>query len=235
VNSLAAEAQRCAAQVGMIFLSSSPQLWLEQIELMDRKYRRQYSLSGFLFLLAVAFYPHNKVRAQDETRTIRNHFVFYPAFRFCNPAEVKGFGLGKQPLEVMLAQVYVESRSDKVIAAVKLGWKVYVTEAGVRIATTRCEAPATPEALLSGGTDFIELEALPPKETTIIGTNPLPVLNPGKRTIYVARPFVTVDDVKSVVEIQKSESKMYVVLLYVSAIRFADGAQWVMQNPIGKP
>jgi hypothetical protein len=129
----------------------------------------------------------------------------------------------------------VESRSEKVIAAIKLGWKVYESEAGMRIATSRCEAPAAPEALLSGGTDFIDLEALPPKQTIIIGTDPLPVLQPGHRTIYVARPFLTVDDVKPVVEIQKAEGKMYVVILYVSAIRFGDGAQWVMQNPVGHP
>lgn len=202
---------------------------------MKTKYRRLHTLRWFPFLLAVAFYPHNSVSAQDEVRAIRRQFVFYPGFRFCNAAEVKGFGLGNQPLEVMLAQVYVESRSEKVIAAVKLGWKVYESEAGLRIATSRCEAPAAPEALLSGGTDFIDLEALPPKETTIIGTDPLPVLQPGKRTIYVARPFVTVDDAKPVVDIQKGESKMYVVVLYVSAIRFGDGTQWVMQNPVGNP
>ena len=202
---------------------------------MKTKCRILFTLRWVAFLLAVAFYPHSRVSAQDEVRAIRQQFVFYPGFRFCNAAEVNGFGLGNQPLEVMLGQVYVESRSEKAIAAVKLGWKVYEFEAGMRIATSKCEAPAVPEALLSGGTDFIDLEALPPKETTIVGINPLPVLQPGKRTVYVARPFVTVDDVKPVVELQKELSKRFVVVLYVSEIRFGDGTQWVIPSPVRNP
>ena len=202
---------------------------------MNTQDRILYTLGWFPFLLALAIYPHNRVSAQDEAREIRRQFVFYPGFRFCNPAEVKGFGLGKQPLEVMLGQVYVESRSEKAIGAVKLGWKVYEFEEGIRIAISKCEAPAAPEALLSGGTDFIDLAALLPKEITIVGIDPLPVPQPGKRTIYVSRPFMTVDDVKLVVDSQKAVSNRYVVVLYVSEIRFVDGTQWVMQSAVKNP
>lgn len=198
-------------------------------------YRRLYILSLFLFLLAAAFYPHNKVGAQQIERAIRQQFLFYPGFRYCHPAEVKGFGLGKQPLEVMLAQIYVQSRSEKVISAVKLGWKVYDFSSGMRIATSGCEAPVSPAALLSGGTDFIDLQALPPNETTIIGTDPLPVLQPGERTIFVTRPFMTVDDVKPVVENEKGEGRKYLVVLYVSEISFEDGRKWMMPAQSGNP
>jgi hypothetical protein len=192
-------------------------------------------IRSFLFLLAVAFHTPGIVGAQEKERAIRQQFVFYPGFRFCNPAEVKGFGLGEQPVDLMLGQVIVESRSEKMIAAVKLGWKVYDSEVGMRIALTGCAAPGTPEAYLTGGTDFIDLEALPPKETTIVGINPLPVLQPGKRTNYVGRPFITVDDVKPVVELQTEVSKRFVVVLYVSEIRFGDGTQWVIPSPVGNP
>lgn len=179
-------------------------------------------------LLLVVVYPCERVQAQEDVKAIRSQFSFYPGFRFCNPAEVKGVGFGDQPLDVMFAQVYVESRSEKVIAAVKVSWKIYEFEVGMRLATSgKCEPPATPQAALSGGTDFIDLDALPPKETTIIGIDPLPVQQPGQRTIYVVHPFMRVDDVKPMGEILK-QGKKHVVVLYVSAIRFADGTQWAM-------
>jgi hypothetical protein len=192
--------------------------------------KRTYHLRLFVFLVAAALCPHWRVSAQEIERTIRKQFLFYPGFRFCNPAEVKGFGLGKQPLEVMLAQVYVQSRSEKAISAIKLSWKVYDYVEGMRIATSQCEPPVAPLAFLSGGTDFIDLKELPPKETTIIGIDPLPVLRPGERTIFVARPFLKVDDVKPVINNEKSEGRKYLVVLYVSEIRFADGTEWAMKQ-----
>ena len=197
--------------------------------------KRWYYLRLVVLLLGAAFLSDDRVSGQEVERAIRGQFVFYPGFRFCNPAEVKGFGLGNQPLAVMLAQIYVESRSEKIISAVKLSWKVYVDLDGMKIATRGCEPPITPTALLSGGTDFIDLEALPPKETTIIGTDPLPVLQPGARTIYVARPFMMVDEVKPIVEREKAAGKKYLVVLYVSEIRFGDGSKWKMAIPIESP
>jgi hypothetical protein len=79
------------------------------------------------------------------------------------------------------------------------------------------------------------LAALLPKEITIVGIDPLPVPQPGKRTIDVSRPFMTVDDVKLVVDSQKAVSNRYVVVLYVSEIRFVDGTQWVMQSAVKNP
>jgi len=189
------------------------------------------SLRWLSLLLLVVVYPHETAEAQEEIKAIRSQFSFYPGFRFCNPAEVKGVGFGNQPLDVMLAQIYIESRSEKVIAAVKISWKIYEFEVGMRLATSgKCEPPATPEAALSGGTEFIDLDALPPKEATIIGIHPLPLLQPGQRTVYVVHPFMKVDDVRPMGDILKQEKK-HVVVLYVSAIRFADGTQWVMRPP----
>ena len=196
--------------------------------------KRRNRLKMALFLLGIALYPSNTVSGQEIERAIRDQFVFYPGFRSCNPAEVKGFGLGKQPLEVMLAQVIVESRSEKMISAVKLSWKVYPEDEGLQIVTRGCAPPSVPKPLLSGGTDFIDVQALPPKETTIIGTDPLPVLQPGARTIYVPSPFMMVDDVKLVVENKKAEGRKYLVVLFVSEIRFGDDTKWVMA-PVGSP
>lgn len=166
--------------------------------------------------MSVGEVAYKRLNGQEIERAIRRQFLFYPGFRFCHPAEVKGFALGNQPLEVLLAQVIVQSRSEKAIAEVKLRWKVYDSVEGVRIATSGCEAPVSPTALLSGGTDFIQLKALPPNEATIIGTSPLAVPQPGERTIFVERPFVTANDVRSVFENEKGEGKKYTVVIYVS-------------------
>jgi hypothetical protein len=188
----------------------------------------RYTIFFLAFLLALTLYLFPTANAQEMERNIRAQFVFMPGYRNCGPAMVQGFGLGNQPLDVMLAQVFVESRSEKVIRAVRLSWRVYENEQGGRVAAKLCESP-TPDALISGGSDLIELQALHPKERVIIGINPLPVLNPGKRTVYVDKPFIRVWDVKSVVDNDNVKGRMYMVVLYISEVRFKDGTQWTIK------
>lgn len=122
--------------------------------------------------------------AQEVGRAMRQQFLFMPAFRDCGPAEVRGFGLGVHPPNALLAQLYVTSRSEKAIVAVKLGWKVYEWKQGGRIAANPCEVNVTP--LQSGQSEFIDVQGLRTKETIIVGTSPLPVSDPGKRVVFVS-------------------------------------------------
>jgi hypothetical protein len=192
---------------------------------------RRTSTPIFLMLSVVLCCP--SAITQELEKTARRQFFFFPGFRFCNPAEVKGFALGKPTNDALLAQVYVESRSEKAIAAVKLSWKVYDSDMGHRVATSACTETVVQEGLLSGGTDFIDLKSLEPREVIAIGTHPLPMPNLSQRAIFVARPFVTVDDIKSVVG--KAEGRMYLVVLYVSEIRFENGTTWALPLRFGNP
>jgi hypothetical protein len=129
--------------------------------------------------------------------------------------------MGKQPKEAILAQVTIENRSDKIIAAVKLGWQVYGEKEGIKIGTSSCDAPPpSAEVFLSGTTQVIQLEALGPKETSHIAIDPLPLPIPADKTVFVDRAFISVDDIKSLTP------NKYTAVVFIAAIYYSDGTRW---------
>ncbi len=147
----------------------------------------------------------------------------------CHPVEVKSVSLGGQPLDVLLAQITIESFSAKPVSAIKLGWNVYKRDVGVRKSLSPCDVTSDgADVLLSGITPLIELGALLQKETVNIGTNPLQVAMPATRTVFVDQPLITWDEVKSLTDdgTRRTLKDDYAVLLYVSEIDFKDRTKW---------
>ena len=165
-------------------------------------------------------------RARGPQPSVRERFVFLPAFRQCHPAEVKGFAFGKQPLDVLLAQVIVGNRSNKAIVAVRLGWRVYSYADGNRVANSPCDTPPSLEPLLAGTTQLINLNALAPNETSNISTDPLILPVQATRTVFVDRPFLTAEDVKSLPLDGPPRKIKYTAFLYVAEIQYTDGTTW---------
>lgn len=165
-------------------------------------------------------HPQN-VNAQESSFSIRQRFGVVPAYRRCEPAEVKTVSFGMQPRETILAQVTIENRSEKVITAVKLGWRVYEEPEGIKVSTSSCAAPpSSAEVFLSGTTPLIQLGALSPNETSHIGIDPLPLPTVATRTVFVDRAFISVDDVRSL------KGNKYTVVIFVSEIHYGDGTKW---------
>ena len=187
--------------------------------------RKIWVLALMLFTLALCSAHLQKVKGQESSFSIRQRFGVIPAYRGCDPAEVKLVLFGRQPKEAVLAQVTIENRSDKVISAVKLGWKVYDEQEGRRIGLSSCAAPApSAEAFLSRTTPLIQLEALSPKETSNIGIDPLPLPKSATKTVFVDRAFISVDDVKALT------GNRYTVVVFVSEIHYADGTKWPTES-----
>ena len=183
--------------------------------------RRTWVLALVLCTLALCSGNPQNAKGQESSLSVRQRFNVVPAYRRCEPAEVKFVSMGHQPKEAILAQVTIENRSDKVIAAVKLEWRVYGDKEGMRISTSSCAAPApSAEVLLSGTTPLIQLEALEPKETSHIAIDPLPVPIPADKTVFVDRAFISVDDIKSLT------ANKYTAVVFVSEIHYADGTRW---------
>src|SRR5687768_3200978 len=160
--------------------------------------RRIWVLALVLCTLALCSGNSQNAKGQESSLSVRQRFNVVPAYRRCEPAEVKFVSMGHQPKEAILAQVTIENRSDKVIEAVKLEWRVYGDKEGLRISTSSCAAPApSAEVFLSGTTELIQLEPLGPKETSHIAIYPLPVPIPADKTVFVDRAFISVDDIKS--------------------------------------
>ena len=182
--------------------------------------RRTWVLALVLCTLALCSGDPQNAKGQESSSSVRQRFTVVPAYRRCEPAEVKFVSTGHQPKEAILAQVTIENRSDKVIAAVKLGWRVYGDNEGLRISISSCAAPApSAEVFLSGTTPLIQLEALGPKETSHIAIYPMPIPMPGK-TVFVDRAFISVDDIKSLT------ANKYTAVVFVSEIHYSDGTRW---------
>lgn len=183
--------------------------------------RGTWFLAIVLFTFALCSVPPQNAMGQEPSLSVRQRLGVVPAYRRCEPAEVKLVSFGRQPREAVLAQVTIENRSDKVIMAVKLGWKVYDEHEGIRISTSPCASPpTTAEVILSGTTPFIKLETLSPKETSHIAIDPLPLPGSATKTVFVDRAFITVDDLKSL------PVKKYTVVVFVSGIYYDDGTTW---------
>ncbi len=183
--------------------------------------RRTWVSASVLCTLALCSGNPQNAKGQESSLSVRQRFSVVPAYRRCEPAEVKFVSMGHQPKEAILAQVTIENRSDKVIAAVKLGWRVYGDKEGMRISTSSCAAPApSAEVFLSGTTPLIQLEALGPKETSHIAIYPLPVPVPADKTVFVDRAFISVDDIQSLT------ANKYTAVVFVSEIHYGDGTRW---------
>lgn len=187
--------------------------------------RIAWFLALVFFTFALCAVPSQNVRAQESAPSVRQRFSVVPAYRRCEPAEVKFVSFGRQPKEAILAQVTVENRSDKVITAVKLGWRVYGESEGMKIGTASCSAePPSAEVFLSGTTPLIQLGELSPKETSHIAINPLPLPMSATKAVFVDRAIISVDDVKSLTE------NKYTAVVFVSEIHYGDGTTWPAEN-----
>lgn len=192
--------------------------------------QRTCVLTVVLFTLALWPGLSQTMDAQELHPSIRQKFGFLPAYRECHPAEVKGFAFGNQALEVLLAQIFVRNRSNKIVTAVKVGWTVYEYIDGVKMAGSACDAvPKSAPGLLSGTTQLIKLGSLGPTETINLGTNPLMIQHPENRTIFVDRPFVTAEDLKSLMLNERRKAEKYMVIIYVSEIHYEDGTTWAAE------
>lgn len=191
------------------------------------------SVTRLALVFAASFLFTGLTPAQESAGSIRQRFLLMPSYRPCQPAQVRTFSLGRQPLEAILAQVTVENLSAKEIIAVKLGWNVYSPKDGLPVATSTCSAqqPAA-EIFLSGETPLIQLEALAPKETSTIGIRPLPAPSEVKKIAFIERPLITVDDVRSLPAngLAKPLQPEYAIVIFVSEIHFSDGTFWMIEK-----
>jgi hypothetical protein len=170
--------------------------------------------------------------APEAPKVSKKSIAFVPYYHpraACHPVGVKFVSLGGQPQQVLLAQVTIESFSDKPVSAVKIGWNVYKSDVGVRKSLSPCDVTSdAAEVLLSGTSPLIELGALLQNETVNIGTNPLKIPMPATKTFFVDQPFIVWDQFKSLTDdgTPKTLKDDYTVLLHVSEVNFSDGAKW---------
>jgi hypothetical protein len=191
----------------------------------------QKALPGSLLLFTLIFHAglNQNLKAQQPTPSVRQRFVIVAASQRCQPASVKSVAFGKQPPDALLAQATVENGSDKVITAVKLGWKVYSYAEGPIGQLAFCDPQtAAAEVFLSGATPLIQLEALASKETGTISISPLVAPTRATKTVFVDHPLLTADDVKSL-PLDNSTPK-YEVVMFVSEIHYADGTTWEIKS-----
>jgi hypothetical protein len=192
------------------------------MSLIDRKI---WVLALMLVTFALCSANLRKVKGQESSFSVRQRFGVVPAYRRCEPAEVKLVSFGRQPREAILAQVTVENRSDKVITAVKLGWKVYDKEKGLKVSVSSCaDPPPSAEAFLTRTTPLIQLGELSPKETSNIGIDPLPLPSSATKTVFVDRAFISVDDVRSLTV------NSYTVVVFIQEIQYGDGSRWPSES-----
>jgi hypothetical protein len=176
----------------------------------------------------------HSLNAQQSNKKL---FLVLPAYRRCQPAEVKAIVARPMPIDVLIGPITIENRSPKTITAVKLGWKAYSYRDGQRVALSRCDAPApTAKVFLSGTTALIRLGTLAPKETCNIGPNSVNNPFPATQKVFVDNPFLKVEDIKSLtldgaLETLKDD---YTVVVFVSEISYDDGTTWMAENNLGE-
>jgi hypothetical protein len=185
-----------------------------------------WSFSLILLLLILASLAPNS-NAQATPATVRERVVIFLASRPCDPAQVRMFSLGLQPVDAVLAQVAVENRSQKTITAVKLRWHVYDERNGHNLSLASCTVDfPIPQSLLTGTTEAIQLPALNPRHTYTIGINQLPVPSTQNDAVFVNRPFVTVDDLRSLITNTEGPAVKYALVIFVAEIQYKDGTNW---------
>jgi hypothetical protein len=182
--------------------------------------RRAWPLALILLTMGVFFGFPQCVNGQSSSLAVRQRFSVVALYRRCEPAEVRFVSFGRQPAETILAQVSIENRSNKVINAVQLGWKVFSEQEAEKLLTSQCITRAqTTQAVVSGASPIIQVRILP-KEGCLIGTDPLPIPSLTAPTVFVGRAFVNVDDVKSL------PNNRYTIVAFVARVQYADGTSW---------
>lgn len=187
------------------------------------------SISRFTCFVFLSILTVPNIADAQQRIPIRQRVSIFASRRPCDPAEVKAYALGRQPVDAILAQVEVSNNSAETISAIKLGWQVYDEATGHRIGLSSCEdRDPAPSALLAGTTDVIQLNSFPSRSTVVVGLNPLPLPSSAPATIFVDHPFVTAGDLKSLSgEAGDSASaKRFALVISVAEIRFADGKSW---------
>jgi hypothetical protein len=193
----------------------------------------QKSFLGAILLIAAVFLPglHLDAQAQQSAASVRRRFVIVPANQRCQPTTIKMLSFGQQPPDALLAQVMIENRSEKALAEVKLGWRVYNYPEGTKVSLAFCDPPPnSAEVFLSGATELIKIEGLAPNETGTISIKPLPVPTTATKTIYIERALLTTEDVKSLPLDDPTPVIKYVVVMFVSEIHYADGTVWELKG-----
>lgn len=187
-----------------------------------------------ILLFTVAFHPSLNLSAEAQQQpavSVRQRFVVVPANQRCQPAAVKTVSFGRQPADALLAQVTIENRSNKAIADVKLGWRVYNFPEGTHVSLAFCDTQRpSAEVFLSGVTPVIQLEGLAPNETGTISINPLVVPSTATKIVFIDHPLLTAEDVKSLPLDSPTPIVKYAVVMFVSEIHYADGTAWVLQG-----
>jgi hypothetical protein len=223
-------------QILKLIVMSSVKLVLIQDSAKEQimKINIQKGLLGAILVFTAALHPslNQKAEAQEQPAlSVRQRFVIVPANQRCQPAAVKTVSFGKQPPDSLLAQVMIENRSDKTLAEVKLGWRVYNFPEGTHVSLAFCDAQLpSAEVFLSGATRLIQLEGLAPKETGTISINPLVLPTTATKTVFIDHPLLTTGDVKSLPLDSPTPIIKYVVVMFVSEIHYADGTAWELKG-----
>jgi hypothetical protein len=155
--------------------------------------------------------------------------LFYSPFPVpCHPVLVTSVAIGSQPPEVLTPQVSIMSRTAKPVIAVKLRWDVYRWDAAMKKRKSGCDGhEEASEIVLSGTTPLIHLGQLAENESCNISTNPLFINRRATKTVFVERPIIMWDEVKSLTSdgTRGSFKDDYGAIIYVSEIHYADGTQ----------
>jgi hypothetical protein len=188
---------------------------------------RTFAFCLLTLLLIVVPASFGGVRQQSP----KKHFTivgYYHSPGTCHPAEVRGVMIGAQPPEVLSAGVTVESFSPKEIAAIKLTWKVYSWDDGLKRRRGPCAAVTNATVFLSGTTPLIQVGPLAEKETCTITTGRPSLAGPTTKTVIIEQPIIAWDEVKSLTSdgTRNTFNDNYAVVIYVSEIHFVDGTIW---------
>jgi hypothetical protein len=184
-----------------------------------------------LAVFAISPILTGKLVAQEADGSIRTRLVLVQADQKCHPAWLKFLSFGRQPKDAVLAQVTVENTSDKVITAVKMDWKVYAYPDRTNMWQAFCGPQRDKaEVLASGSTPLYEIGVLVPKGMCNIAIDPVPApppMTPAVTTnVTVDRPMITAADLKDLRPNDPPPKIKYVVVVYLSQIRYDDGSSW---------
>jgi hypothetical protein len=188
---------------------------------------RPFTFLLLTVLLSVVPSSLGKARQQSS----KNSFTIVPYYQSrgtCHPAEVKAVVIGASPPEVLSFGVTVESFSAKEITALKLSWKVFSREEGLRRRHGPCEAAADDKVFLSGTTSLIQLGELYDKETCNITSGRPVFVGRATKTVFTDQPIIAWDEVKplTVDGTRNTFKDDYTAVIYISEIHFADGTIW---------
>jgi hypothetical protein len=150
----------------------------------------------------------------------------------CYPAEVTMVSQGGAPPEGL--EVVMKNFHWKIINAVKIGWYIAEDENRTlvgRIIKIPCDGSPLPDKIvLSGQTSLINIAPLHPEQRAAIAKKPSK-FNYEKwadKVVLLDSPLFTIDEVKELTTdgTFKTFKKIYLLILGLSEIHFADGSIW---------